>query len=221
MVAIYGILTALVIFSASRAEGLYYDNAFIGQAQLSDASELSLEAQIGAFHDLNVLEQMQVHDILGSDPEIIEFLHGQLSAEAQASLERSGGVDESYVEEIFSAHVVERENAMNSLALAGAWSERASTYEAVATALAVGLAFTAWASLMEQTNWVRWVFAIGAALILIGCLGFLGIHLVTREPLEQYITFSSEDCTSIGEPSSALGFIPAVGEHGRATSVPG
>jgi len=205
MVTIYGILTALIIFAASRAESLYYDNVFISQAQLSDASELSIEAQIRVLHDLSVLEQMQAHELSGSDPKIIEFLHGHLSAEAQASLERSGGVDETYAEEVYFAHNVVREKAMRSFDLAAAWSERANTYERLATLLAVGLAFAAWASLIKRIGSIRWMFTIVAASVLIGSLGFLGVLLATREPLEKYLTFlDNEGHTSVEEPGYTL-----------------
>jgi hypothetical protein len=126
MVTIYGILTAVVIFSASHAESLYYDNIFISQGQLSDASELALEAHIGVSHDLSVLEQMEIHELTGSDPEIAELLYGYLSAEAQASMARSGGIDETYGEERYFAHNVERDNAMRSFDMAAAWSQRPS-----------------------------------------------------------------------------------------------
>jgi len=189
MVTIYGILTAVVIFSASHAESLYYDNIFISQGQLSDASELALEAHIGVSHDLSLLEQMEIHELTGSDPEIAELLYGYLSAEAQASMARSGGIDETYGEERYFAHNVERDNAMRSFDMAAAWSQRASTYETLATVLAVGLAFAAWASLMGQRGSIRLVFTIVSALVLVVSLGFLGIHLVTREPLDEYITY--------------------------------
>ena len=117
----------------------------------------------------------------------LNFLRSQLSAEAQASLERSGGADAAYLEEMYLAHTVAREKAMRSLDLAAAWSRRAGTYQMLATVLAVGLAFAAWASLMEQASRMRWVFAIVAALVLLASLGFLGIHLVTREPIEEYL----------------------------------
>jgi hypothetical protein len=206
MVAIYGILTAVVIFSASRAEGLYYDKVFIAQAHLNDASELSLEAQINILHDLSVWRQIDTLNFSGSDPELIELLYGYFTAEAQASMERSGGPDDIYAEEMFSVHKVEREMADRSFELAGAWSERANTYETLATALAVGLAFAAWASLIEKTGSTRWMFTIVAALILVGSLGFLGVHLITREPLEEYDTFTGdEDYTSIEEGSDLAG----------------
>lgn len=205
IVAIYGILTALALLSASQAGGLYYDNVFIAQAHLNDASELAVGALVEIVHDLSVLEQIRVHELSGSDPEIIKFLYGQLSAGAQASLERSGELDETYAAELNLAPDTEREKAEKSFDLAVAWSERAGTYETLAAVLAVGLAFAAWASLMERAGTIRWMFALVAALILLGCLGFLGLHLVTREPLEEYLTFpDSEVHTSVGGPGSTL-----------------
>ena len=191
LVTIYGILTAIIIFSASRAEELYYDNVFISQSQLSDASEIAIEAHIRLLHDRTVWEQMQIRELSGSDPEIMEFLFSQLSAEAQASLERSQGADETYLEELYSAHNVEREKAMKSFDLAAAWSRRAGVYQMLATVLAVGLAFAAWASLMEKTSRMRLVFAFAAALVLLASLGYLGFHYITREPLEEYLMLFS------------------------------
>lgn len=205
LVTIYGCLTALVVFAASRADGFYYDNVFVSQSQLNDASELSIEAHIGVLHDFDVLEQMQTLEFSGADPEVIEFLYGQLSAEAQASLERSGEIDEIYGEEAYAAASLERELATRSFDLAAQWSDRASMYEALATALAVGLAFAAWASLLERTNAVRWMFTILATLMLVVCLGFLGVHLVTREPIEEYATFSEyEDALASQELESTI-----------------
>lgn len=192
MVAVYGILTALTIFASSRAEGLYYDNVFIAQAQLNDASELAIEAHIEVSRDLNVLEQMQIQELAGAGLEMTEFLYGHLSADAQASLERSGGIDETYIEGMYLSHNVERERSMRSFDLAVAWSERSSTHETLATMLAVGLAFAAWASLIENAGVIRWVFTAIATLILMGSLGFLGLHLVTREPIEEYAAFIDE-----------------------------
>lgn len=190
MVAIYSILTAVMAFSTARAEGLSSDNAFIFLSHLTDSVDLSLGAHALFEHDLRLFEQIQVHQISGSDPEIIEFLEGQYSPEAQANLERSDWPDQTYWEEIFFHHNVERDLAMRSIGLAAAWSERSSTYQTVVTLLAVGMAFTAWASLMERAGRIRWLFTAVAGLILIGCLGFLSVHLVAREPLEEYHTFT-------------------------------
>jgi hypothetical protein len=201
MVTVYGILTALVLLSASNASGLYYDNVFIAQAHLSDAGELATEALVEVVHDFSVLEQMRVHELSGSNPEIVKFLHARLSAAAQASLERSGWLDETYAAELSLAHDAERARADKSFDLAVAWSERAGIYETLAAVLAVGLAFAAWASLMERAGVIRWMFALIAALILLGCLGFLGLHLVTREPLEDYRTFYD------AHPSGAFEFV--------------
>ena len=205
MVAIYSILMAVTNFSASRAEGLYYDNAYIAQAHLNDASELAIEANIRILHDLSVWEQIRMHELSGSDPAIIEFLYGQFSAEAQASLERSGKADEIYDEEVHSAHIEERELAMMSFEHATAWSQRAGTYQALATMLVVGLAFAALASLMDETGFMRRLFTLVAALILVVSLCFLGIHLITRESLEEYVALADyKDQASIEHPEPAL-----------------
>jgi hypothetical protein len=216
IVTVYGVLMALVIFAASQAQDLYYDNVFIAQAQLSDASELALEAHINVLHDLSVLEQIQTLERSDSDPELIKFLHGHLSAEAQASLERSGDVDDAYADEVYAAHNVEREMAMMSFDLAAAWSERSGIYETITTVLAVGLAFAAWASLLEKAYNVRWMFAIISALILAGSLGFLAVNLVTREPLEQYVSYTADagQVASQGKyihPSGAFEFVIPAG----------
>jgi hypothetical protein len=203
LVTIYGVLIAIVIFSSSQAQGLYYDNVFISQSHLSDASELSLEAQLNAFHDLNVLEQMRAHELSGADPELIEYLYGHLSASAQASLIRSGDLDGIYADEMYAAHLVERERAMRAFDLAAAWSERSGTYEVITTILAVGLAFAAWASLIEKAINVRWMFTIISTLILVGSLGFLAVHLVAREPLEEYISYSEPASYAIDGSESA------------------
>lgn len=212
IVTIYGVLMALVIFAASQAQGLYYDNVFIAQAQLGDASELALEAHIGVLHDLNVLEQIRILERSGSDPELTEFLHGHLSAEAQASLERSGDIDDAYADKVYAAHNVERELAMMSFDLAAAWSERSGIYETITTVLAVGLAFAAWASLLEKEYNIRRMFAIVSALVLAGSLGFLAVNLVTREPLEQSVSYTAAagQVASQGKyihPSGAFEFV--------------
>ena len=141
-------------------------------------------------HDLSLHEQIQVHQMSEANPEIIEFLQGQYSPEAQANLERSNWPDQTYWEEIYFHHNVERDLAMRSIGLASAWSERSSTYQALLTLLAVGMALAAWASLMERAGRIRGLFTVAASLILIACLVFLSVHLVAREPLEEYITFT-------------------------------
>ena len=189
VVAIYSILTAVAIFSASRAESLYYDNVFIAQAHLNDANELSIEANLRILHDLSVWEQIRVHELAGSNPAVNEFLYGQFSAEAQASLKRSGEADEIYEQEVRSAQIEERELAARSFEHATAWSRRAGTYQVLAGVLAIGLAFAAWASLMDGTGSVRWLFALVATLILVASLCFLGIHLFIQEPIPEYLSF--------------------------------
>lgn len=186
MVSIYSILTAVVVFSGYEAEGLYYDNIFIAQAHLNDASELAIEAHLTALHDIDVWEQIEVHMILDSNPEVIDFLYGELSGEAQASVDRSGGLDETYGEEVFNNHMIERGMAMDAYDHAVAWSERASVYQILSMAMAVGLAFAAWASLMKENNLIRGFFIVVATLLLIGSLLSLGFQLVTREPLDEY-----------------------------------
>jgi len=203
MVASYSILTAVTVLSASRAESLYEGNVYIAQAHLNDANELSIEANLRILHDLSVWEQIRVHELAGSDPAISEFLYGRFSAEAQASLKRSGEADEIYEREVRSAQIKEREMAMMSFDHATVWSGRADTYQVLAGVLAVGLAFAAWASLMDGTGFVRWLFALVAALILVASLCFLGIHFITREPIPEYLSFFNNAalCWQAGDPT--------------------
>jgi hypothetical protein len=219
IVALYGILIALVIFAGSRAEGFYYDNVFIAQALLSDASELAIESHIGVLHDFDVLEQIQTHEILGSDPEIVEFLYGHLSDPARASLARSGGIDEIYGEEVYAVHLQERELAMASFDLAVAWSERAGTYSTLATILAVGLAFAAWASLMTQASAIRWIFALIATFVLVGSLGFLTVYVVSQEPIEGSISLNGHEglVYTEGVECRSAEFVPSEAKRLRAS----
>jgi hypothetical protein len=179
LVSIYSILTAVVVYSASQFQDAYYRHVFRAQAALNDASELAIEAHIGVLHDLNVVEKIYIQELTDPNPEIAEFLLGHLSSPAQDSLERSDGFDDLYAEEMYAAHNENRELAMELFEESIQYAERAGTFETIATILAVGLAFAAWASLMKQTIRTRWWFTIISAVILLGSLFFLGITLVT------------------------------------------
>jgi hypothetical protein len=189
LVSVYSILTAVVVYSASQAQDAYYRQVFHAQAALNDASELAIEGHINVLHDLNVVEKIYIQELTDPNPEITEFLLGHLSAPAQDSLARSGEFDDLYAEEVYAAHNENRELAMELFEQAIHYAERGGTFETIATILAVGLAFAAWASLMEQTVRTRWWFAAIAGVILLGSVIFLGITLVTSEPLALLTNF--------------------------------
>jgi len=118
---------------------------------------------------------------------------------------------------MLSAHVEERELAMTSFEYAGEWSRRAGIYNTLATVLAVGLAFAAWASLMKEAGCLRRLFTLISALVLLACLGFLSFHVLTREPLEEYVALADHGDHAFCEQ---LEPVPAEGPYVHPSALP-
>lgn len=181
LISVYSILTAVIALLAAQAGGYANDNNLYALTFLNDSSELNLTAQFHDQHDTNTFEQLQLHQRLGSNQEIIDFLYGQFSAEALDSLDRSGGFDEDFYYQIFLEANVERDLSTRSLELAAEWFELEGVYQSVATVLAVGLALIAWASLLDRSNKNRRTFTIFSILILVVSIVYLAFFFATNQ----------------------------------------
>ena len=101
----------------------------------------------------------------GLDDVAAEYYHSQFSAPLLSSVERDGIWDDQYYDEMYTDALAKRDEAFAFFDEAKRQSERESGYQLSMLIAAVGLAFAAYASLMDETKRLRSVFALISILL--------------------------------------------------------
>lgn len=194
LIAIYGIMTASVVYGAAKADGNANNNYFLATTYLTDSNYFATRGITQQYYDYGLYDEIQMHLLNDSNPAIIEYLKVQYSQYALDSFERAGGFfDDIYLEDLNYESDVALDVSTRSFQLALSWSQRSETFQVLATIMAVGLSFAAWASLMDSPGLVRWIFSFLSGFVLLGCSSFLIFMLLTSQPLSKNIEFSYDD----------------------------
>jgi len=102
----------------------------------------------------------------GIDDFATEYYQSNFSPELQASLERDAVFDDQYYDEMYSYSDELFNQAFEEFDKANAASEREAGFQLAMLVAAVGLAFAAYASLLDELNKMRPLFALMSFLLL-------------------------------------------------------
>lgn len=96
-----------------------------------------------------------------------EYYLQHFSPELQASIERGDPFDDQYYQDMYIYSSELFDNAFTNFDLAGMLGERESTYQLAMMIAAIGLAFAAYASLLDEKNHLRSLFAVLSVIMLV------------------------------------------------------
>lgn len=166
LVTIYGIVATLVSYQSSQLNDDASNMTFVGIMELTKGNDAYSVADNSVTADFDAITQIfLLWERGGSDAEE-QIWRDTLSLDAQDALDRSGYLDDTYYEDIYIFANDLYDNAELAYQTAQDYLEVANDYDLVTLLLALGLAFTAWASLLENLKLVRFIFAGMSVLLL-------------------------------------------------------
>ena len=163
LVSVLSVLTAGANYMAYQEGNSSLDNNLDGDRALAESNTLYLEATQYIIVDYNMYDGYQIQS--GLDDVAAEYYHSQFSAPVLSSVERDGIWDDQYYDEMYTDALAKRDEAFAFFDEAKRQSERESGYQLSMLIAAVGLAFAAYASLMDETKRLRSVFALISILL--------------------------------------------------------
>lgn len=166
LVTIYGIVATLVSYQSSQLNDEARNMTFVGIMELTKGNDAYAAADNSVNADYDAITQiLLLLDKGGSDSEL-QIWEDTLTLEAMDAVDRSGDLDDTYYENTYAFATQLYDNAEMAYQTAQEYLDVAGSYDLVTLLLALGLAFTAWASLLDNLKLVRNIFAVMSVLLL-------------------------------------------------------
>ncbi|MFN8411886.1 MAG: hypothetical protein U0Z26_05820 [Anaerolineales bacterium] len=170
MIALLSVFTAVASYQGamSDSEQNKYEN--LGMANLNDGNAEYLRANQDITQDYNYFDNWYINS--DTNPDAAEYYKENFSAELQAAVERDPNTvwdDQYYTDKYADATALFDESDTN-FAKGSEWDDRGDQLQLVMLIMALGLAFAAWASLLNSESNMRLLFALFGFITLIAGL---------------------------------------------------
>jgi hypothetical protein len=177
MVALLSVLVALAAYQGSLADSKEGDLNVEGQKQLTDSNSLYLEANQFVIYDYQMYDGWYINE--GKDDEIAQYYVDSFSEQLTANIDRGTDLfDEQYYTDMYAEAESTYDEAITNFEAAQEAGDRADTLQLVVLIFAVGLALSAYGSLLEKESGLRVLFSIGSVVALaVGLIIYTGAIL--------------------------------------------
>lgn len=175
MVIIMSILTAVANYATYVVGGNSSDLQTAGDRLLADSNTDYITTSQYIIVDYNMYDGYYINQ--GKDDFAAEYYKGEFSPALQASVDRKNPFDDQYYKEMYAPAEDKYNQAFNKFDQANAAGERESGFQLAMLVAAVGLAFTAYASLLDESNRLRSTFSLMALLMMVLCVGLFVLAL--------------------------------------------
>jgi hypothetical protein len=158
LVTVLSVFTAATNYATYQASGTSAGYETEGSRLLANSNTEYIRTTQFIIQDYTMYDGYYVQQ--GVDNFASEYYQSNFSPELQASLDRNSAFDDQYYNDMY-AHSDDLFNqAFDKFDQANAISEKESAYQIAMLIAAVGLAFAAYASLLNEKNRLRALFAI-------------------------------------------------------------
>lgn len=164
LVTLLSVFTAMANYSAYKAGNEASDLEALGDRSLANSNTEYISALQFIIVDYTTYDNYYLN--LGVDTSTADYYQSQFSDELQASMDREDPFDDQYYTEMYKTANDMFNEAFAYFDQASALGDQEAGYQFAMLISAVGLSFAAYASLLEETNRLRKVFAILAMLAL-------------------------------------------------------
>lgn len=173
LIGILSILTAFASYQSSVAGGDESDANVEGQAILADSNAEYLRANQMLIYDYSMFDGFFIHD--GEDEFRAEYYRASFSEALNAAMETDpeNPFSDAYYEEVFADADASYAAAGDRFAAAQESGKKSNDLQQVMLIMAVGLSFSAWASLLPDRSQMRLLFVIFSIVAL--ALGLLSL----------------------------------------------
>ena len=158
------LVTALSVFTAAtnyatyQASGTSAGYETEGSRLLATSNTEYIRATQFIIQDYTMYDGYYVQQ--GVDDFASEYYQSNFSPELQASVDRNSAFDDQYYNDMYKYSDALFNQAFDQFDQANAVSEKESAYQIAMLIAAVGLAFAAYASLLDEKNRLRGLFAV-------------------------------------------------------------
>lgn len=168
LVAVLSILTAFSGYQCSMADSDQAKYNIKGQQMLTDANAEYLTANQMIVYDYSMYDGWYTAD----DEEKSEYYRASFSEDLQASIaaNEEDPFSDAYYEAVYQEPNAMFEEAGAFFKKAEEFGERGDALQLIMLISALGLAFSAWASLLKEDSAVRLVFSILSIGLLVYCV---------------------------------------------------
>jgi hypothetical protein len=170
MIAILSVFTAVASYQGAMADSEQNKYEILGMQQLNDGNAEYLRANQDITQDYNYFDNWYLN--VDERPEIAEYYQFNFSESLQAAIEADP--DLVWTDQYYDAMYLDAINLWDesdyNFDLASQYDERGDQLQLVMLIMALGLALTAWASLLNSENKMRVMFALFGLISLIAGL---------------------------------------------------
>jgi hypothetical protein len=179
LIAVLSVFTALSSYQGSMADSDQNKGEVEGMQVLNDANAEYLTANQEIIQDYTYFDSWYLNQ---EDPDLAEYYLESFSPALLAAIDRSAEdpFDEAYYEEMYVYPNGLFDEADALFGVAQEHDERGDRLQLVVMMTAVGLAFAAWASLLDRDSHIRLLFAALAIVALaLGAFSYFTIPSVS------------------------------------------
>ncbi len=182
MIALLSVGTAVASFQGAMADSEQNKFEIAGMKALNDGNAEYLTGNQVWIQDDSNFDNYYINR--DRDPELADYYYGNFTEELDAAIERNGEegypIDDEYVDAIYASAYAFWEESDTSFDLGAKWDERGDMLQLVVMIMALGLAFSAWASLLKEESNMRLLFSLaGMIMFVYGLIVYIGIPNVS------------------------------------------
>lgn len=171
MIALLSVLTAFSSYQGSMADSEQNKYEIKGMQALNDGNAEYLSANQNWIQDEGNYDNWYIN--YENNPEAAEYYEGNFSQSLFDAIARNGDeypMDDQYTDELYADAILYWDDSDYNFDLGSQWDERGDQLQLVMLIMALGLALTAWASLLHAESKLRGFFALLGLIALIAGL---------------------------------------------------
>lgn len=166
LVAVLSVLIAAAAYQSSLFDSKESDLNVEGQKQLTESNSLYLEANQFVIYDYQMYDGWYIND--GTNADLADYYMASFSENLSASMEREEGpFDDQYYSEMYIDAETTYEASMTAFDDANTAGNKADSLQLAVLIFAVGLALSAYGSIMGEESKIRFFFALLSVVSLI------------------------------------------------------
>ena len=177
LIAILSVFTAVASYQGSIADSKQNENEIKGMQNLNDGNAEYLSANQFIVYDYSMYDGWYTADTADKE----EYYQASYSEELQAAIaaDPENPFSEDYYNAMYTSANEYWADSDAGFEAAGQWDNRGDGLQLVMLIMALGLAFAAWASLLQHESNMRVLFAsLALVTLVVGIIKYLGVPTI-------------------------------------------
>jgi len=174
MIALLSVFTALASYQGAMSDSEQNKYEILGMQQLNDGNAEYLRANQDITQDYNYFDNWYLN--VDERPDIGEYYQTSFSEALLVAIDRDPDTvwDDQYYDEMYADAIELWDESDTNFNLASQYDEKGDQLQLVMMIMALGLAFAAWASLLNAQSNMRLLFALfGLIMFVMGIFTYL------------------------------------------------